>query len=132
MKNLYKHIKKKKLKLKASFSKSVFKLVNRQFLHSKLSFIFSVIFSLVLVLGLGFMNIYAFGLIHTGLGFMNVIVGIMPFQILQTPIQILPEAIIEFKRPGVLRKTNKAAISLAHRTTWLRSDLGRQAVLGRQ
>lgn len=110
MENLYIHNKIKNLKLKLRFSKSVFRLVNIQFFQSKFSFIFSFIFSLVLILGLGFMNIYGFGLIHTGLGFMNVIVGIMTFQILQTGIQILPEAIIEFKQSVILKRIGATPI----------------------
>ena len=110
MKNLYIHNKMKKLKLKARLSKSVLILVNMQLFQSILRLIFSFIFSLVLILGLGFMNIYGFGLIHTGLGFMNVIVGIMTFQILQTGIQILPEAIIEFKQSVILKRIGATPI----------------------
>ncbi|MGL5640496.1 MAG: hypothetical protein ACRDCD_02495, partial [Mycoplasmoidaceae bacterium] len=104
MDNVYLQKKIKNWKMKARFSKSVFKLVNIQFIQSKFSFMFSFIFSLVLILGLGYMNIYGFGLIDVGAGFMNVIVGIMTFQVLQTGIQILPEAIIEFKQSVILKR----------------------------
>ncbi|MGL5640422.1 MAG: ABC transporter permease, partial [Mycoplasmoidaceae bacterium] len=51
-----------------------------------------------------------FGLIDVGAGFMNVIVGIMTFQVLQTGIQILPEAIIEFKQSVILKRIGSTPI----------------------
>ncbi|MGL5246388.1 MAG: hypothetical protein ACRC8C_02365 [Mycoplasmoidaceae bacterium] len=110
MKNFYWQKNMTNLKMKVRFSKSVFKLVNIQFIQSKFSFMFSFIFSLVLIFGLGYMNIYGFGLIDFGAAFMNVLVGIMTFQILQTGIQILPEAIIEFKQSVILKRIGSTPI----------------------
>ncbi|MGL5591262.1 MAG: ABC transporter permease [Mycoplasmoidaceae bacterium] len=110
MENVYLQKKVANWKMKLRFSKSVFKLVNIQFIQSKFSFMFSFIFSLVLIFGLGYMNIYGFGLIDVGAAFMNVIVGIMTFQVLQTGIQILPEAIIEFKQSVILKRIGSTPI----------------------
>ncbi|MGL4616974.1 MAG: ABC transporter permease [Mycoplasmoidaceae bacterium] len=110
MENIYLQKNIANLKMKARFSKSVFKLVNIQFIQSKFSFMFSFIFSIVLIFGIGYMNIYGFGLIDLGAAFMNAIVGIMTFQILQTGIQILPEAIIEFKQSVILKRIGSTPI----------------------